>query len=131
MWTRFCSWLTEKNLDYQTMKEYDRFEKGSANSNASTRVLQRQLEDRDEKGGFHPYKIIITTIQKLDNFVTKNKGHEVFNKHCVIIFDECHRSQFGDMHAKIVKAFKKYHLFGLLAHLFSLPMQEKESTWNC
>ena len=74
------------------MKEYDRFEKGSANSNASTRVLQRQLEDRDEKGGFHPYKIIITTIQKLDNFVTKNKGHEVFNKHCVIIFDECHRS---------------------------------------
>jgi len=104
--------VDRKDLDYQTMKEYDRFEKGSANSNASTRILQRQLEDRDEKGGFHEYKIIITTIQKLDNFVTKNKGHEVFNKHCVIIFDECHRSQFGDMHAKIVKAFKKYHLFG-------------------
>ncbi len=104
--------VDRKDLDYQTMKEYDRFEKGSANSNASTRILQRQLEDRDEKGGFHSYKIIITTIQKLDNFVTRNKGHEVFNKHCVIIFDECHRSQFGDMHAKIVKAFRRYHLFG-------------------
>ena len=104
--------VDRKDLDYQTMKEYDRFEKGSANSNASTKILQRQLEDRDEKGGFHEYKIIITTIQKLDNFVSKNKGHVVFSKHCVIIFDECHRSQFGDMHAKIVKAFKNYHLFG-------------------
>ncbi len=104
--------VDRKDLDYQTMKEYDRFEKGSANSNASTKILQRQLEDRDEKGGYHEYKIIITTIQKLDNFVSKNKGHEVFGKHCVIIFDECHRSQFGDMHAKIVKAFKNYHLFG-------------------
>ena len=104
--------VDRKDLDYQTMKEYDRFEKDSANSNSSTRILQRQLEDRDEKGAEHKYKIIITTIQKLDNFVTKNKGHEVFSKHCVIIFDECHRSQFGDMHAKIVKAFKNYHLFG-------------------
>ena len=104
--------VDRKDLDYQTMKEYDRFEKGSANSNASTRVLQRQLEDRDEKGGYHQYKIIITTIQKLDIFISKNKGHEVFGKHCVIIFDECHRSQFGDMHAKIVKAFRNYHLFG-------------------
>ena len=104
--------VDRKDLDYQTMKEYDRFEKGSANSNVSTKILQRQLEDKDEKGGFHQYKIIITTIQKLDNFVTKNKGHEVFGKHCVIIFDECHRSQFGEMHAKIVKAFKNYHLFG-------------------
>ena len=104
--------VDRKDLDYQTMKEYDRFEKDSANSNSSTRILQRQLEDRDEKGAEHKYKIIITTIQKLDNFVTKNKGHEVFSKRCVIIFDECHRSQFGDMHAKIVKAFKNYHLFG-------------------
>ncbi len=104
--------VDRKDLDYQTMKEYDRFEKGSANSNTSTTVLQRQLEDRNEKGGFHQYKIIITTIQKLNNFITKNKGHEVFGKHCVIIFDECHRSQFGDMHAKIVKSFKNYHLFG-------------------
>ncbi|MBP3302638.1 MAG: type I restriction endonuclease subunit R [Opitutales bacterium] len=104
--------VDRKDLDYQTMKEYDRFEKGSANSNASTKILQRQLEDRDERGGFYEYKIIITTIQKLDNFVTKNKVHAVFNKRCVIIFDECHRSQFGEMHSKIVKAFRNYHLFG-------------------
>ena len=97
--------VDRKDLDYQTMKEYDRFEKGAANSNKSTAVLQRQLEDTKTR-------IIITTIQKLDNFITKNKGHQVFGKHCVIIFDECHRSQFGDMHAKIVKAFKNYHLFG-------------------
>ncbi len=104
--------VDRKDLDYQTMREYDRFEEGAANSNTSTKVLQRQLEDKDEKGAYHQYKIIITTIQKLDNFVSRNKGHAVFSKHCVIIFDECHRSQFGDMHAKIVKAFKNYHLFG-------------------
>ena len=97
--------VDHKDLDYQTMKEYDRFEKGAANSNKSTAVLQRQLEDTKAR-------IIITTIQKLDNFITKNKCHAVYGKHCVIIFDECHRSQFGDMHAKIVKAFKNYHLFG-------------------
>ncbi len=97
--------VDRKDLDYQTMKEYDRFEKGAANSNKSTAVLQRQLEDAKAR-------IIITTIQKLDNFITKNKGHAVYGKHCVIIFDECHRSQFGDMHAKIVKAFRQYHLFG-------------------
>lgn len=96
--------VDRKDLDYQTMKEYDRFEKGAANSNKSTAVLQRQLEDKKAR--------IITTIQKLDNFITKNKDHAVYGKHCVIIFDECHRSQFGDMHAKIVKAFKQYHLFG-------------------
>ena len=97
--------VDRKDLDYQTMKEYDRFEKGAANSNKSTSVLQRQLEDAKAR-------IIITTIQKLDNFVTKNKSHAVYGKHCVIIFDECHRSQFGDMHKKITKAFKNYHLFG-------------------
>ena len=64
--------VDRKDLDYQTMKKYDCFEKGSVNSNASTRVLQRQIENRDEKCGYHPYKIIITTIQKLDNFITKN-----------------------------------------------------------
>lgn len=97
--------VDRKDLDYQTMKEYDRFEKGAANSNTSTAVLKRQLEDPNAK-------IIITTIQKLGIFIDKNKGHEVFNKHVVIIFDECHRSQFGDMHSQIVGAFKKYHLFG-------------------
>lgn len=97
--------VDRKDLDYQTMKEYDRFEKGAANSNTSTAILKKQLEDSDAH-------IIITTIQKLATFIKKNKDHEIYNKHVVIIFDECHRSQFGDMHAAIVKSFKKYHLFG-------------------
>lgn len=97
--------VDRKDLDYQTMKEYDRFEKGAANSNTSTAVLKRQLEDPNAH-------IIITTIQKLATFIKGAKGHEVFQKHVVIIFDECHRSQFGDMHTAIVKNFKKYHIFG-------------------
>lgn len=97
--------VDRKDLDYQTMKEYDRFEKGAANSNSSTAVLKRQLEDPNAH-------IIITTIQKLATFIKKNKAHDVYGKHVVIIFDECHRSQFGDMHTAIVKSFKKYHLFG-------------------
>ena len=97
--------VDRKDLDYQTMKEYDRFEKGAANSNTSTAVLRRQLEDPNAR-------IIITTIQKLDKFISLNKGHAVFRQHMVLIFDECHRSQFGDMHQKIVKTFKNYHIFG-------------------
>lgn len=97
--------VDRKDLDYQTMKEYDRFEKGAANSNASTAVLTRQLNDPN-------CRIIITTIQKLANFISRNQQHNVFNRHVVMIFDECHRSQFGDMHKAIVKKFKKYHLFG-------------------
>lgn len=97
--------VDRKDLDYQTMKEYDRFEKGAANSNTSTAILKKQLEDLDAR-------IIITTIQKLSTFIKKNPVHEVYMKHVVIIFDECHRSQFGDMHLAIVKHFKKYHLFG-------------------
>ena len=97
--------VDRKDLDYQTMKEYDRFEKGAANSNTSTAVLKKQLEDPNAH-------IIITTIQKLATFIKKSKGHEVFQTHVVIIFDECHRSQFGDMHTAIVKNFKKYHIFG-------------------
>ena len=97
--------VDRKDLDYQTMKEYDRFEKGAANSNTSTAVLKRQLEDDNAR-------IIITTIQKLATFIKKNAGHSVFDKRVVIIFDECHRSQFGDMHKAITKYFKKYNLFG-------------------
>lgn len=97
--------VDRKDLDYQTMKEYDRFEKGAANSNTSTAVLKKQLEDPT-------VRIIITTIQKLATFIKKNPGHDIYQKHVVIIFDECHRSQFGDMHTAIVKNFKKYHLFG-------------------
>ena len=97
--------VDRKDLDYQTMKEYDRFEKGAANSNSSTRVLQKQLEDPNAR-------IIITTIQKLDIFISKNQQHDIYKKQVVIIFDECHRSQFGDMHQRIIKSFKHYHIFG-------------------
>lgn len=97
--------VDRKDLDYQTIKEYDRFEKGAANSNTSTSTLQKQLENSDSH-------IIITTIQKLSCFIKKNNTHDIYGKHVVIIFDECHRSQFGDMHTSIIKHFKKYHLFG-------------------
>ena len=104
--------VDRKDLDYQTIKEYDRFERGAANGNRNTKILQRQLEDLDAKGNPHEYKIIVTTIQKLDNFVSKNPKHPVLDKHVVLIFDECHRSQFGEMHIKITNSFKKYHIFG-------------------
>jgi len=97
--------VDRKDLDYQTMREYDKFEKGAANSNTSTAILKRQLENPNAR-------IIITTIQKLDRFIGRNSGHTIFDGHVVLIFDECHRSQFGDMHAAITKTFKSYHLFG-------------------
>ncbi|MEU4206605.1 type I restriction endonuclease subunit R [Rothia terrae] len=97
--------VDRKDLDYQTMREYDAFEKGAANSNKSTAVLKRQIENPASK-------IIITTIQKLSTFIKQNPNHPVFKEHMVMIFDECHRSQFGDMHKQITKSFKKYHLFG-------------------
>lgn len=97
--------VDRKDLDYQTMREYDRFEKGAANSNKSTAVLQKQLEDPAAR-------IIVTTIQKLSEFIKKNKTHEAYNLHVVLVFDECHRSQFGDMHTAIIKHFKNYHIFG-------------------
>jgi len=97
--------VDRKDLDDQTVKEYDKFQKGAANNNANTSALKKQLGEKDAK-------IIITTIQKLDSFIKKNKGHSVFAGHIVLIFDECHRSQFGDMHAAITKSFRNYHLFG-------------------
>ena len=111
--------VDRKDLDYQTIKEYDRFEKGAANGNKNTAVLKKQLEDDDAR-------IIVTTIQKLDIFIAKNPQHPIRNKHVVLVFDECHRSQFGDMHTRIVggqikkgekyvkvdKYFKNYHVFG-------------------
>lgn len=97
--------VDRKDLDYQTMREYDRFEPGAANSNTSTTVLKRQLEDPNAR-------IIITTIQKLTGFINANNGHAIYSGHIVLIFDECHRSQFGDMHTAITRAFKRYNLFG-------------------
>lgn len=106
--------VDRKDLDYQTMKEYDRFEKGAANSNTSTKILERQLSDSKSK-------IIITTIQKLATFIKKNKEHAVYHKQIVIIFDECHRSQFGDMHKAIVSYFRQYYMFGFTGTpIFSL-----------
>jgi len=97
--------VDRKDLDYQTMREYDRFQRGAADGNTSTQMLQRQLEDDSSR-------IIITTIQKLGLFVSRNKQHDIYKKRVVLIFDECHRSQFGDMHTAITRAFKHYHLFG-------------------
>ena len=97
--------VDRKDLDYQTMKEYDRFKEGCANSNSSTKVLEEQLNDPNAR-------IIITTIQKLSGFVKKNIESNVYNKDVVFIFDECHRSQFGEMHSAIIKKFKKNYIFG-------------------
>lgn len=97
--------VDRKDLDYQTMQEYDRFEKGAANGNKSTKMLQEQLENPNNR-------IVVTTIQKLSNFVARNKQHEAYAGRFVLIFDECHRSQFGDMHVEIKKHFKNYNMFG-------------------
>ncbi len=97
--------VDRNDLDYQTMKEYDKFEKGAANGNKNTKVLERQLSDDN-------CKIIITTIQKLGVFINKYPSHPIFNKTVVMIFDECHRSQFGEWHTAIVSHFKKYAIFG-------------------
>ncbi|HPS27876.1 MAG TPA: type I restriction endonuclease subunit R [Bacteroidales bacterium] len=97
--------VDRKDLDYQTMIEYDKFEKGAANSNISTAILKKQLENPKAR-------IIITTIQKLSVLIKKQANHPVFSKQIVIIFDECHRSQFGNMHSAITKTFKNHYLFG-------------------
>lgn len=103
--------VDRKDLDYQTMKEYDRFEKGAANSNSSSNILRRQLASNDSQK-----KLVITTIQKLASML-KNKTYEdevktITQKQIVFIFDECHRSQFGDMHTLITRKFKHYYIFG-------------------
>ena len=97
--------VDRKDLDYQTMKEYNRFEENAVNGNRNTEILKRQLENPT-------IRIMVTTIQKLSVFIKKNPVHDIYGKHVVVIFDECHRSQFGEMHAAIVKKFKKYHIFG-------------------
>ena len=99
--------VDRKDLDYQTMKEYDNFEKGCANSNTSSNILQKQLNDATASK-----RIIITTIQKLSTLLKKNKEIKCAEGNVVMIFDECHRSQFGDIHVAITKAFKKYYIFG-------------------
>ena len=97
--------VDRKDLDYQTMREYDRFQKGAANGNTSTAALEKQI-------GNPKSKIIITTIQKLTSYIKKNPDSDFYRREVVMIFDECHRSQFGDMHQLIIKRFKRYYLFG-------------------
>ena len=103
--------VDRKDLDYQTMKEYDNFQKDCANSNSSSAILKKQLKDDNAR-------IIITTIQKLSNLLkpsslNTDEGLQVLMKEpVVLIFDECHRSQFGDMQKLVRKAFKKYMMFG-------------------
>ncbi|RDU72759.1 type I restriction endonuclease subunit R [Helicobacter aurati] len=97
--------VDRKDLDYQTQNEYNTFEAGAANSTKDTKELRRQLENQESK-------ILITTIQKLSNFIKNYENSKVFNEEIVFIFDECHRSQFGAMHEAIIKKFKKYYIFG-------------------
>ena len=97
--------VDRKDLDYQTMREYDNFQKDAANSNSNVAVLERQLDDPT-------CHIIITTIQKLAIVVKRSRDMAVYGQHVVMIFDECHRSQFGEMHAAITKRFRKYYIFG-------------------
>lgn len=97
--------VDRKDLDYQTMKEYQRFQPDSVNGSKDTKELKRCIEKDDNK-------IVVTTIQKLNEFVKKNPNHETYDKDCVLIYDECHRSQFGDAQKNIRKSFKKYYQFG-------------------
>lgn len=120
--------VDRKDLDYQTMKEYDKFQKDAANANSSTSELEKNLHNPNTK-------ILITTIQKLGRFISKNKTSEIYKKHIVMIFDECHRSQFGDMHKQITKAFKNYHIFGftgtpIFTDNASNPLDTTEKTFG-
>ena len=97
--------VDRKDLDYQTMREYQKFQKDSVNGSKDTKELKISIEKQDNK-------IVVTTIQKLNEFVKSNKGHEIYNKHCVFIYDECHRSQFGLAQKNIQSLFKHYYQFG-------------------
>ena len=87
------------------MKEYQKFQEDSVNGSKDTKELKKSIEKDDNR-------IVVTTIQKLNEFVKKNPNHPIYDKHCVLIFDECHRSQFGDAQKNIRKSLKKYYQFG-------------------
>ena len=97
--------VDRKDLDHQTIREYNAFAEGTVSANQSTRQLANQINDPSTP-------IIVTTIQKLATFVKSHRGHAIYSGHVVLVFDECHRSQFGDMHTDITRAFRNYHLFG-------------------
>lgn len=97
--------VDRKDLDYQTMTEYKKFQEDSVNGSKDTKELKKSIEKDDNR-------IVVTTIQKLNEFVKKYPEHEIYDKECVLIFDECHRSQFGDAQKNIRRSFKKYYQFG-------------------
>lgn len=97
--------VDRKDLDYQTMKEYQRFSPDSVNGSDSTAGLKRNLEKDDNK-------IVVTTIQKLNNLMKSESDLPIYGKHVVFIFDECHRSQFGEAQRNLTKKFKKFCQFG-------------------
>lgn len=97
--------VDRKDLDYQTMKEYQRFSPDSVNGSDSTAGLRRNLDKDDNK-------IIVTTIQKLNNLMKSENDLPIYNKQVVFIFDECHRSQFGEAQKNLKKKFKKFYQFG-------------------
>ena len=97
--------VDRQDLDYQTMREYNKFEEGAVDGSKNTAELARNLADNEKP-------ILVTTIQKLSVFIKRNPHHPIYDRHVVIIFDECHRSQFGEMHRAITKYFRNYHLFG-------------------
>ena len=97
--------VDRKDLDYQTMKEYQRFSPDSVNGSESTAGLKRNIEKDDNK-------IIVTTIQKLNNLMKSEDKLPIYDKHVVFIFDECHRSQFGEAQKNLTRKFKKYYQFG-------------------
>lgn len=97
--------VDRKDLDYQTMKEYQNFQANSVNGSKDTKELKKAIEKQDDK-------IVVTTIQKLNEFIKKNPDHIIYNKRCILIFDECHRSQFGEAQKNIKKLFKYHCQFG-------------------
>jgi type I site-specific deoxyribonuclease, HsdR family len=97
--------VDRKDLDFQTIKEYQRFSPDSVNGSDSTAGLKRNMEKNDNK-------IIVTTIQKLNNLMKTEKDLDIYQKHVVFIFDECHRSQFGEAQKNLKKKFKKFYQFG-------------------
>ena len=97
--------VDRKDLDYQTMKEYQRFSPDSVNGSDSTAGLKRNMDKDDNK-------IIVTTIQKLNNLMKSEDALAIYNKQIVFIFDECHRSQFGEAQKNLNKKFKKFYQFG-------------------
>ena len=97
--------VDRKDLDYQTMKEYQRFSPDSVNGSESTAGLKRNIEKDDNK-------IIVTTIQKLNNLMKSEDKLPIYDKQVVFIFDECHRSQFGEAQKNLTRKFKKYYQFG-------------------